>query len=127
VKKGGSSSQQQRQSQAQATVNQSSLLLGTGAGATVGGMSNGLGSSSSGGGFVSNPGATAKPSANLPSAGLEFDFNQMSSMTDLFNSDFTFSGLEFMNGAGLGGGADDTFMFFIDGSPTTPYCTTMNE
>jgi len=104
---------QQRQTQGQATLNQSPLLLGTGVGAGTGGILNGL--SAGPGVLSSNPGATANSTANLPSAGLEFDFNQMSSMSDLFNSDFPFTGLEFMNsaglGTGLGGGADDTFMF----------------
>lgn len=90
------------------------MLLGTGAGAIAGGVPYGFSSTSSGG-SSSNPKATAKPSAGLPSAGLEFDFNQMSGMSNLFTSDFNFSGLEFMNsgglGTGLGGGADDTFMF----------------
>ena len=111
AKREGASSQPQRQSQVQATVNQSPLLLGTGAGAIAGGMSNGPSSGSSGG-SSSNPRATAKPPADLPSAVLEFDFNQMPGMSDLFNCDFNF---DFMIGAGLsaglGGGADDTFMF----------------
>lgn len=98
---------QPRQTQAQTTVNQSPLLLGAGVG--PGGILNSLSTLSS------NPGATANSSANLPSAGLEFDFNQMPGMSDLFTSDFNFSGLEFMNGTGLptglGGGTDDTFMF----------------
>ena len=114
AKKEGTTSQPQRQSQFQATVNQSPLPLGTGAGAIAGGVSYSFSSTSSGG-PSSNPGATAKPSAGLPSAGLEFDFSQMLDMSDLFINGLDFSGLEFMNsgglGTGLGGGADDTFMF----------------
>lgn len=97
---------QPRQTQGQAIVNQSPLLLGAGVGAVTGGILNGLSALSP------NPGATGNASANLPSAGLEFDFNQMPGMSDFFNGDFNF---EFMNGAGLGTGlggvADDTFMF----------------
>ena len=103
--------QQQRQTQVQATVNQSPSLLG--AGVAAGGMLNGLGAGAGGIGVPSgNPGASANPSATLPSAGLGFDdFNHMAGMGDLFNNDFPFSGLEF---AGLGGGADDGFMNFLN-------------
>ena len=103
---------QQRQSQVQATVNHSPSLLG---GAVAGGMLNGLGPGVGGSGAPpSNPGAAVNPSATLPSADLDFDFNQMPGMGDLFTNDFSFTGLEFMGGPSLGSGTDGDFMNFLN-------------
>ena len=110
---------QQRQNQVQATVNQSPSLLGAGVGPVLGGMLNGLDAGGVGTGIPSsNPGATVNPSASLPSAGLEFGFPHMGGIGDLFN-DFAFSGLDFMNNNGLGGGADEGYLNFLNMSEPT--------
>ena len=103
---------QHHQQQRQAAVNQSPSLLGPPVGAATGPMLNGLSGAGGAGGPSSNPGAIANPTAPLPSAGLDLDFNPM---TDFFTGDLSFlgsnSGLEF---TGLGSGTDGTFMDFFN-------------